>query len=154
MLHNLGVQLLYFIFSFFLDCHQLWISTFFERWMLTFLSIYIYFETQWFFVTLEQRNVERKRNFLHFNIIFTKMKYFATFRSNETWNANFFYVGQTKRETQQPCFVPVSHVWHLCMSLWLCHHSSVSESKPDLKDDPIRVWHPPPFLSAVMNSAI
>jgi hypothetical protein len=37
-----------------------------------------------FFVTLEQRNVERKRNFLHFNIIFTKMKYFATFRSNET----------------------------------------------------------------------
>jgi hypothetical protein len=42
-----------------------------------------------FFVTLEQRNVERKQNFLRFNIIFTKMKHFATFRSNETWNAIF-----------------------------------------------------------------
>jgi hypothetical protein len=44
MLHNfinLGVQLFYFIF--FLDCHQLWISTFLKRWMLSFLSIYIYF---------------------------------------------------------------------------------------------------------------
>jgi hypothetical protein len=43
-----------------------------------------------FFVTLEQRNVERKRNFLRSNVIFTKISRFATFRSNETWNAFFF----------------------------------------------------------------
>jgi hypothetical protein len=43
-----------------------------------------------FFVTLEQRNVERKRNFLRSNVIFMKMKHFATFRSNETWNTIFF----------------------------------------------------------------
>jgi hypothetical protein len=42
MLHNLGVRLLYFV-SFFLNCHQLWILILFKRWMLTFLSIYIYF---------------------------------------------------------------------------------------------------------------
>jgi hypothetical protein len=42
MLHNLRVQLLYFT-SFFLNYHQLWISTFLKRWMLTFLSVYIYF---------------------------------------------------------------------------------------------------------------
>jgi hypothetical protein len=42
------------------------------------------------FVTLEQRNVKRKWNFLRSNAIFMKMKYFTTFRSNETWNTFFF----------------------------------------------------------------
>jgi hypothetical protein len=37
ILHNLGVQLLYFIF--FLDCHQLWILIFLKFWMSIFLSI-------------------------------------------------------------------------------------------------------------------
>jgi membrane glycosyltransferase len=42
-----------------------------------------------FFVTLEQRNVEqrnmeRKRNFLRSNVIFAKTSRFATIRSNET----------------------------------------------------------------------
>jgi hypothetical protein len=34
-------------------------------------------ETQRFFVTLEQRNVKRKRNFLRSNVIFVKISRFA-----------------------------------------------------------------------------
>jgi hypothetical protein len=50
MLHNLGVQLLYFILIFFLDCHQLWILTFLKFWMTIFLSILHLFYINYIFM--------------------------------------------------------------------------------------------------------